>query len=121
MLIDQAVIFEDSVKNVKKVKNVRGQQAQDQLGNITWDNAEELQAYISRVQEAANNIMNENRRLRKLHLKLVDIVVQLFDVDLIKQRHVWMERLDFIKKTIDLGCANKDAKLCVIWRIHWDF
>lgn len=35
------------------------------------------------MQEAANNIMNENRRLRKNHLTLVDMVAQLFHVDLL--------------------------------------
>jgi len=56
------------------------------------------------VQDAANGIMNENRRLRKLHLKLVEIVSGLFEVDLIKQKHVWRDKVDLISRTIDLGC-----------------
>lgn len=41
MLIDQAIIFEETVKNVKKKTGKNDKQ--DELGRITWDNAEELE------------------------------------------------------------------------------
>lgn len=57
-----------------------------QQGQIAWNNPDELEEYIKRVQEAANEIMNENRKLRKLHLTLVEQVTGLFDVDLVKSK-----------------------------------
>lgn len=70
MLVEQAMNFENVVKNMKiapKNKKVGG--------SITWDNAEELENYISKIQDAANAIMNENRRLRKLHNGILEIVL----------------------------------------------
>lgn len=66
MLIDQAVRFEDVVKNTKK------------KGMITWDNAMELENYVTKVQEAANEIMQENKKLRKNHSSIIDVICQLF-------------------------------------------
>ena len=65
--------------------------------------------------------MSENRRLRKLHANLTDLVNELFDVDLLKQRNIWKDKLDLIRKTIEVGTAGRDPKLCRPWRIHWDF
>lgn len=65
--------------------------------------------------------MNENRRLRKLHLSLVDQVSVLFDIDLVKSKHIWKEKLEAIRRTVDLGCAGKDPRLCNTWRVNWDF
>ena len=41
---------------------------------ITWDNPDELEEYISRLQSAADRLTSENRRLRKCHGTLVDKV-----------------------------------------------
>ena len=42
---------------------------------VTWDKPEELEAYIQKVQSAANRLTSENRRLRKCHLTVADKVV----------------------------------------------
>lgn len=79
MLVEQAMNFENVVKNMKiapKNKKVGG--------SITWDNAEELEMYITKIQDAANAIMSENRRLRKLHNSILEIVLQLFEIDLVR-------------------------------------
>ena len=34
---------------------------------ITWDNPEQLEEYISKLQSAADRLTSENRRLRKCH------------------------------------------------------
>ena len=34
---------------------------------MTWDNPEELEEYIKKLQKAANNLTTENRKLRKVH------------------------------------------------------
>lgn len=55
MLMDKAIIFENVVKNSK------------QKGVVTWENTKDLEDYVQKVQTAANEIMSENKRLRKLH------------------------------------------------------
>ena len=53
--------------------------------------------------------MNENRRLRKLHLKLIEQVCELFEIDLLKSKHIWKDKLSLIQNTIELGCKDKQV------------
>ena len=41
---------------------------------VTWDNPEELEAYIVKLQAAADRLTSENRRLRKSHQTIQDKV-----------------------------------------------
>lgn len=79
-----------------------------------------MEEYIGRVQEAAKSIMSENRRLRKLHVRLVEQVSSLFEVELVKERKAWRERVEQCARVVETGCEGKDAKLCKPWRTHWD-
>ncbi|CAD8135851.1 unnamed protein product [Paramecium octaurelia] len=108
MLINQAVRFEDTVKNSKK-KN-----------SITWENTQELENYVQKVQESANEIMQENKRLRKNHQQIIDNICFLFQVEL-KQKNLWKEKVDQIKKVIEQTCVSIDNKFTVGWRTHIDF
>ena len=92
MLVEYAMNFESLVNNMKISKNKK----QASQSFITWDNAEELENYITKIQEAANQIINENKRLRKIHNSALDTVLVLFDVDLVKQKHVWKDKMEYI-------------------------
>ena len=117
MLVEYAMNFESLVNNMKIGKNKK----QSSQTFITWDNAEELENYITKIQEAANQIINENKRLRKIHNSALDTVLVLFDVDLVKQKHVWKDKMEYIRRIVEAGCMGKDPKLCRSWRVHWDF
>lgn len=110
MLVDKAERFEEIIKNPKQGQNKKGasQSAQSAAGQIAWNNADELEEFIKKVQEAANDIMNENRRLRKLHLSIIEQVIILFDIDLVKSKHLWKEKVD-VKRRL---CGFYDEK-CV--------
>ncbi len=41
---------------------------------VTWDEPEELESYIKKIQAAAEKLTTENRRLRKSHLTVCDKV-----------------------------------------------
>ena len=43
---------------------------------ITWDNSEQLEAYIHRLQSAADRLTSENRWLRKCHGIFVEKVLK---------------------------------------------
>jgi len=48
---------------------VKGEEVQ-----VTWDNPEELEKYIHKLQAAAERLTSENRRLRKCHYTVSDKV-----------------------------------------------
>ena len=45
---------------------------------VTWDNPEELEGYIHKLQAAADRLTSENRRLRKCHNIVCDKVSWVF-------------------------------------------
>ena len=82
MILQQAIDFENVVKEFK-------------VGRSLNQNAE-LEQYISKVKQSANQIMLENKKLRKVHLTMVDLVNNLFDIDLLKQKPLWKEKMDHV-------------------------
>lgn len=44
------------------------------LQKITWNDPDELESYITRLQSITERLASENRRLRKCHLLLIDKV-----------------------------------------------
>lgn len=47
--------------------NFSGSKSKGDSIQVTWDNPEELEAYVKKLQNAANRLMIENARLKKLH------------------------------------------------------
>lgn len=41
---------------------------------VTWDNVEELEAYIAKLKKAADQLSIENRQLRRCHFNISDKV-----------------------------------------------
>lgn len=69
MMLDSALSFERLVKNPKTGSKESGGKTQ-----VTWDNPPELEAYIDKLQAAADKLTSENRRLRKCHYNISDKV-----------------------------------------------
>ena len=68
-MLDSALSFERLVKNPKTGSKESGGKTQ-----VTWDNPPELEAYIDKLQAAADQLTSENRRLRKCHYNISDKV-----------------------------------------------
>jgi hypothetical protein len=51
-----------------------GSKSKGDAVQITWDNPEELESYIERLQAAAERLTSENRKLRKAHMVVCDKV-----------------------------------------------
>ena len=66
---------------------------QDPNAQITWENPEEVDLYISKLQKAADKLTSQNRRLRHIHATLTDKVVRLMSVDLLRQQQKWKDTL----------------------------
>ena len=60
---------------------------------MTWDNPEQLEAYIRKLQQAADRLTTENRKLRKSHNVVSEKVQQLMGIDLLRQQQRWKDGL----------------------------
>ena len=116
MLLRHTIHFEKIIKGKAKDKNdAFGKSASD----VTWSSPVELEEYIHEVQSASNDLMRENRRLRKMHTDIVENIVAMMSIDLLKNKNIWKEKLDTIKRILD--SRKYSAKETRIWRTHLDY
>lgn len=113
MMLESALHFEKLIKNPKGSKSSSGQ--------ITWDNPEDLERYSLTLQSAAEKLSTENRKLRKLHQKILDIVLGLISTDLLRQLPKWKDNLyeirQIMNEAVQMGFSEAHMKP---WQAHWD-
>ncbi|XP_043547742.1 cytoplasmic dynein 2 heavy chain 1 isoform X2 [Chiloscyllium plagiosum] len=116
MMLSSALSFEQLIKNPKAGSKESGSKLQ-----ITWDNPKELEAYIQKLNTAAERLTTENRKLRKCHTDFRDKVVALMSIDLLRQQQRWkdgLQELRFVFSTLESqGFHSGDMKA---WRQHWN-
>ncbi|VDD79211.1 unnamed protein product, partial [Mesocestoides corti] len=99
LMLKSAMAFEHLIKfsHLKEKGDGKLPASKCQERCITWSQAEEVPIFISKLQALASNLMEENRRLRKIHYELISKVifpiVSLMDVDLLRQQNKWRETL----------------------------
>ncbi|KAJ3116477.1 Cytoplasmic dynein 2 heavy chain 1 [Phlyctochytrium bullatum] len=92
-------------------------------GAFRDDSYAEVEDYIQKLQDAANKLTSENRRLRKYHSLICEKVSTLMNIDLVKPQTKlkWKETLSSIRAFI---AAAQDSKISaedtLSWRNHWD-
>ena len=94
----QSLMLESALQFEKLIKNPKGSKGSS--GQITWDNPEDLERYTVNLQAAAEKLSTENRKLRKLHQKISEIVVNLINTDLLRQQQKWKDNLYEIRQVI---------------------
>ena len=94
MMLDSALQFE------KLIKNPRGATSKGSSGQITWDNPDDLERYLLNLQAAAEKLATENRKLRRLHDRITEIVCNLMNTDLLRQQQKWKDNLFEIRQII---------------------
>ncbi|EKX39469.1 hypothetical protein GUITHDRAFT_160010 [Guillardia theta CCMP2712] len=106
MLINEAVDFERVVKGDGR--------------SITWGDTNMLAQYTEELQTAMRRFTNKNRRLRKAHEQIAEIVVKLMETDLVRQRDKWKYGLQEIKKIVQ-EVAQEGFDNLKAWYVHWDY
>ncbi|TPX45912.1 hypothetical protein SeLEV6574_g03556 [Synchytrium endobioticum] len=116
MMLHLAVEFEQLVKNPK------GGKYGAESGIVTWDSPAEVESYIVRLQNVVDRLTRENRRLRRHHDTVAEVVLELFHVNLVRNQAKWKDLLSSIRDIIATALAggNIPNENSLAWRIHWD-
>ena len=69
----------------------------------------------------ATELIAENRKLRKVHMNMTEMIIELMNIDLLKNRPVWVENLTKMKKTIEMTTKNRTPEMCKLWYSHINF
>ena len=63
----------------------------------------------------ATELINENRKLRKIHTNVMKEVGELMSIDLLKQKQVWHDKMNQIKQMVDAEIRDRPKDLCTLW------
>ncbi|CAB3410628.1 unnamed protein product [Caenorhabditis bovis] len=115
LMLDDAIAFEKLVIPRKDASN--------SASKVTWNEPKQLEEFIKQLQDAEQRLSNRNRRLRNVHMELIELVEKLMDLNIVKQSNEWKEiivkiRSKMKEEEIVHGASKKNMKP---WLIHWDF
>ncbi|KAL7707900.1 dynein heavy chain cytosolic putative [Lotmaria passim] len=83
---------------------------------LTWRSAKEAARFIGQLQNASQSLTDCNRRLHKIHQEMEGLVMELFEVSLLRSRDRWMRKVRQMREKIEQsGFQNTEA-----WREFWD-
>ena len=86
-----------------------------------WQDPVDIENYIKQVQSKATELIAENRRLRKVHMNITDMIIELMNISLLKNRNLWKENLNKIRRIIGQTTNNKPPELCKLWLTHLNY
>ncbi|TPX32194.1 hypothetical protein SmJEL517_g04664 [Synchytrium microbalum] len=116
----QSMMLQLALEFERLVKSPKGKGAEG--GIVTWDSPTEVEAYITRLQGVVDRLTRENRRLRRHHDSITDVVLGLFEVNLVRNQAGWKDAVSSIRDIIVTaltGCNIQNAD-SLSWRVHWD-
>uniref|UniRef100_A0A8R1DG42 Cytoplasmic dynein 2 heavy chain 1 n=1 Tax=Caenorhabditis japonica TaxID=281687 RepID=A0A8R1DG42_CAEJA len=115
LMLEEAIAFEKLVIPRKDASN--------SASKVTWNDPKQLEAFIVQLQGAEQKLSNRNRRLRNVHMELIELAEKLMDLNIVKQNNEWKDIILKIRSKIKEeevvhGAVKQNMKP---WLIHWDF
>ena len=87
--------------------------------DMTWNNPDKVQRYITKLQQHVEQLARQNNKLAGFHKTISEKVAELMDIDLLKQQQKWKDGLKDIRQIMSQveqqGFTNLKS-----WRNHWD-
>ena len=87
--------------------------------DMTWNNTEQVQRYIAKLQQCVEQLARQNNKLAGYHKQIKSKVLELIDTDLLKQQTKWKEGLKDIRQIMSQVEQQGFTNLKT-WRNHWD-
>ena len=87
MMLQKAQRFEQKIKNPVTSGTSSAQKF------VTWEDPIQIEGYTKEVQKEATELINENRKLRKVHQNVIHEVIELMNIDLLKSKQVWTDKM----------------------------
>jgi dynein heavy chain 2, cytosolic len=118
MMLQQAQRFEQTIKKPMASGGAAAGSAQK---FVTWDDPHKIEQYTKEVQKMATELINENRKLRRVHINVTNEVIELMNIDLLKSPQDWENKMNQIKRMVDQETKARPADLCRLWLTHINY
>lgn len=114
MMIEKAQQFDKMIQNPylssdHDMRNMGGKKF------ITWQNPIDIEEYTKTIREMANELIRENRKLKKVHSDVTSEVNQLMNIDLLRNEAIWKDKAATIKQMVEQETKHRPATNCKLW------
>ena len=118
MILQKAQMFDQIIQNPALLS---GGAKSGAKSHVTWEDPIQIERYTKDVQKMANELINENRKLRKVHNNVIGVVIELMNVDLLKNKSMWDDKMASLKRMVDQETKKRPAELCKSWLTHINY
>ena len=63
----------------------------------------------------AKELINENRKLRRIHSNIIKEINSLKNIDLLRQKSIWEEKMKVINDMVDKEIKTRNFDFCKLW------
>ena len=63
------------------------------MSKMQWDSVDRLEDFTIRIKDGADALRNLNRQLRIAHASVCEIVISMGEVNLLRQRDLWKQKI----------------------------
>jgi dynein heavy chain 2 len=124
MLLALAIHFENLIKNPPKSDTTKRIESEGVGPNeLRWEGVEDITKYITQLQQSVGKLLDTNRQLRQHHGKLMEHVIQLSELDLLRQQPRWKLILGQMRQLIvDVKVQGGFSdEMMFAWVRHWEY
>ncbi|CAH8494873.1 unnamed protein product [Schistosoma turkestanicum] len=124
LMLNSALAFERLIKSQSNKQNFS---KENLLNSITTTTSDEIQPvvqqYILQLQQATQQLIFENRRLRKVHYILIERIIKLLDIDLLRNQCKWRNELNEMRYQLSeiATSGNYPTNHMAAWRAFLDY
>lgn len=105
----RAMIFEPAIRFEKIITT-------KESNRLTWKSEHETDGFIRKLKQACGSLTADNRELHRLHRELHAIVMDLFQIDLLRSRSRWLGKVQLMRDKMD---SSRFLNLTQ-WKDYWD-
>eukprot|EP00939_MAST-03C_sp_MAST-3C-sp1_P003113 g3113.t1 len=121
MLLESLLAFEKTLKqrdnnNASKSRS----SSESSKGSVTWSKPRECEDYVQRLQQAAETLLSENRKLREVHDWLSAGVKRLMALNLLRDPEKWTSQWSTLKVKMDEMKRRYPSHRIDRWVLYWD-
>ena len=109
MMLREAVAFEAQIKSIASDSN-----------KMVWNKPEELERFSRNLMKSAEAFKMKNEAIKREHLRLEDLTLQLVETDLVRRMDKWKEIILNIREKVQIIKDSYGEEESSNWRLHWD-
>lgn len=121
ILLQSLLAFDELIKHAGEESSSSSLEGTKKNKNLViWGNVVECENYITKLQEAANELEKENRRLKQQHFSVIHQIKSIVNIDILKQKDLWKSKWQEMSHQVQQVKRVYNEKYMRKWLLYLD-